>query len=461
MSRTVSSGPFAFRGGLFLSLIFQFCLCYSAEVTVSETYRKEWKDPVLAKRIDAGIENNRKGNAVLSVVDDEGKPIPGATLYVKLNRHDFLFGCNAFVLGQLETPELNKRYEEIFTKIFNFATVPFYWDATEPKEGETRYEEGCEYIWRRPPVDRFVPFGKKYNVTLKAHPMLWHTHNPEWLPKDPEELKRLYRRRFKEITSRYAKDIAIWEVTNESSGCLTNYPLYSKDKAYVGWAFKEAAPLLRDDNLVMINDYTRFNTIRADKNWYYKQIQGLLAQGAQIEGVGLQFHIWFSPRMMERHLAAELHLPTVMLDTYDDFAKLNLPVYITEVTVPTPKQANGEALQAKVMEDLYRLWFSAPNMKGITYWNLGDSMAYGGEDKAVGGLVDKDLNPKESYKVLDRLINEEWRTQANGKSDQCGQFAFRGFYGIYDVDIHIGSITKRCQVHLSESGNSKHAVVIK
>jgi endo-1,4-beta-xylanase len=131
------------------------------------------------------------------------------------------------------------------------------------------------------------------------------------------------------------------------------------------------------------------------------------------------------------------------------------------VTVPTPKQPNGEDLQAEVVEDLYRLWFSAPNMKGVTYWNMGDSMAYGGEDKAAGGLVDMDLNPKKSYKVLDHLINEEWRTQVNGKSDQEGQFAFRGFYGVYDVDVRIGGITKSCQVHLSENGDNKHKVVIK
>ena len=435
--------------------VIQSGICRAADVVISEKYRKAWEDPALVKRINDGIEKNRKGDAVVSVVDAKGKPVPNAAVSVKLKKHDFLFGCNAFVLGQLKTPEQNALYEELFAKICNFATVPFYWAGNERVQGKTRYEEGCDFMWRRPPTDRFIPFGKKYDLTLKAHPVLWHTHNPEWLPKDPEKLKALYQKRFKEITTRYKDDIRFWEITNESSGCPASYPLYTKDKAYVGWAFKEVEPLLGDDNLIMINDYTKFNAIRADKNWYYKQIRGLIDQGVKIQGIGLQFHIWFAPRLMERHLAGEVHNPALMLDTYDDFEKFNLPVYITEITVPTPKQADGPALQARVTEDLYRLWFSAPNMAGITYWNLGDAMAYGGEDKAVGGLVDKNLNPKPSYKVLDRLINREWQTQVKGTSDKAGKFSFRGFYGKYDVDVTVNGVTKTHKVHLTSKDSGK------
>jgi GH35 family endo-1,4-beta-xylanase len=100
--------------------------------------------------------------------------------------------------------------------LFNFATVPFYWEGTEPKQGELRYAEGSRDIWRRPPPDRYIPFARKHGITLKGHPLLWHAYNPGWLPKDAEALKRLYRKRFAEIAQRYAKDIKIWDVVNES-----------------------------------------------------------------------------------------------------------------------------------------------------------------------------------------------------------------------------------------------------
>jgi len=77
-----------------------------------------------------------------------------------------LFGCNAFVLGQLDSPEKNRKYEEAFVHVFNFATVPFYWAGVEPVEGELRYAEGSRDIWRRPPPDRYIPWAAKNGLTL-------------------------------------------------------------------------------------------------------------------------------------------------------------------------------------------------------------------------------------------------------------------------------------------------------
>jgi len=431
-----------------------------AQAELPEAYCKAWHDPALMKRIDAGIERNRKGDVTLRVVDAAGRPVPGAAVSIRQKTHDFLFGCNAFVLGQLETPGLNRQYEETFARICNFATVPVYWKGTEPERDVLRYQEGGEEIWRRPPVDRFIPFGKKYGLTLKAHPMLWHEHNPDWLPKDPEALKALYRKRFKELAGRYAKDIAIWEVTNESTGCHKTYPLYSEDRAYVAWALREAAPLFDGSHRLMINDFTQFNERLPAENAYYKQLKGLLDQGLRIDGIGLRFHIWFEPQLMARHLAAERYLPNRLLDVYEAFAAFNRPLYITEITVPTPPGEDGEAIQAEVVKNLYRLWFSAPAMAGVTYWNLGDSMAHDKENTAAAGLIDKGLKPKASYRALDELINRVWRSHAEGTADAAGVLKFRGFYGAYDVTVTRDGVTTARPLHLSKGGAAEQRIVL-
>ncbi len=442
-----------------MALLGGICAGSSVQAAVSEAYLKAWSDPALVKRIDDGIERNRKGEVTLCVVDAAGKPVADAVLAIRQKSHDFLFGCNAFVLGQLETPERNRQYEELFAKICNFATVPIYWKGTEPQQDKLRYQEGVEDIWRRPPVDRFIPFGKKYGLTLKAHPMLWHEHNPAWLPKDPEELKTLYRKRFSELSGRYAKDIAIWEVTNESSGCHKTYPLYSDDRAYVAWAFREVAPLFGSGNRLMINDFTQFNERLPAESVYYKQIRGLLDQGVGIQGVGLQFHLWFEPKLMERHMAGERYLPGRMLDVYEAFAAFGLPLYITEITVPTPQGAEGATVQAEVARNLYRLWFSAPAMAGVTYWNLGDSMAHDKENTAAAGLIDKDLLPKASYRALDELINRVWRSHVECPAGADGKLKFRGFYGTYEVAVTRGGVTRTVPLHLSKKGPAEHRVV--
>ena len=142
------------------------------------------------QRIERNIEQYRKGDATIEVVDAAGKPVPGVRVEVQQTGHEFLFGCNAFVLGQLKTAEENQRYEEAFLRLFNFATVPFYWEGTEPAQGELRYQEGSRDIWRRPPPDRYLPWAAKHGVTLKGHPLLWHAYNPPWLPKDADAAAR-------------------------------------------------------------------------------------------------------------------------------------------------------------------------------------------------------------------------------------------------------------------------------
>ena len=116
-----------------------------------------------SKRIDDGIEKNRKGDAVIKIVGADGKPIDGAKVELSQTSHEFLFGCNCFVVGQMK--DKNQAYEEAFAKIHNFATIGFYWGDLEPEEGKPRFEEGSSYKWRRPrhgSLSRILPQIRHY-----------------------------------------------------------------------------------------------------------------------------------------------------------------------------------------------------------------------------------------------------------------------------------------------------------
>jgi GH35 family endo-1,4-beta-xylanase len=412
-----------------------------AAAELPENYLKRWDDPAVEKRIDDGIEKNRKSDAVLTIVDATGKPLPGAEVKISQKSHEFLFGCNIFVLGQMK--EKNEAYEEAFLKLFNFATIPFYWDDLEPESGELRFTEGSPYIWRRPPPDRAVAFGKKHGLTLKGHPLLWHSgaHNPHWMPKAPDELKQRYLRRFQEIAERYAKDIPIWDGVNESLVCSADFPLFSAENrnhpTYVPWAFTEQQKRFRPENLLMINDVTTFNWPADETNRYYQQCRKLLDDGIPIEGIGFQFH-FFSRKALDGYLGGGQCDPNTLLDTYEMFAEFGLPLWITEITIGSAGD-DGLAIQGRVARDIYRLWFSAPKMAGITWWNLGDGTAHGNEGIAGGGLADEDFNPKPACNALDRLINHDWKTNLETKSNADGRVIFHGFHGGYDVEVtHAG-----------------------
>lgn len=429
-----------------------------AEVNVPDSYRKTWSNPALTNRIEKNIEQYRKQQADLVVVDAQGRPVPQAQVEIQQKTHAFLFGCNAFVLGQMG--EKNAKYEEMFARLFNFATVPFYWEGTEPTQGELRYEEGCRDMWRRPPPDRYLPFAQKYGITLKGHPLLWHALNPPWIPQDPEELKKLYQKRFAQIAQRYADAILIWDVVNESLVCTKTYPLYSPPRDYVAWAFQEAHRVFRPENILMINEVSSVSHAGVgEQNAYFRQIRKLLDQGIPIEGIGFQFH-FFTGAVLEQHREGKIYSPDEMMKVYESFCEFGLPLYITEITIPTTVE-NGEEIQAEVLRNLYRLWFSVPRMAGITYWNLADGTAYKDENKARAGLVDHNLEPKPSYLALERLVHQEWKTRLTAVTDAEGKLTFRGFRGKYVVRVKAGDGVREFQIELPAEGpRSEHRLQI-
>ncbi len=428
-------------------------LAAAAQAATPDVYRNLWRDPALNERIERNIEKYRKGDATIEVKDAAGKPFSGAKVELRQTGHEFLFGCNAFVLGQLDTPDKERRYEEAFSKLFNFATVPFYWEGTEPTQGELRYSEPARDIWRRPPPERFLPWAAKNHITLKGHPLLWHAYNPPWLPKDADALRELYRKRFREIASRFGGKISIFDVVNESQVCARNYPLLTPDRDYVRWAFKEAAPLFPETTTLMINEVTEYNFKPYETNPYVAQIKTLLSQGAAIRGIGLQYH-FFRREKVDAYLTDAKCNPGKLLDLYEKFGEFNLPLYITEITFPSAG-AEGDAVQEEVVRDHYRLWFAAPKMAGITWWNLGDGTAVKGENEAKGGLLDADLKPKAAYRALDRLIHKQWTTHADLKTDAQGRAQFRGFHGTYHYVARVGGKKIEGTVCLKSCGENK------
>lgn len=433
-------------------------LLFHAQAAAPESWRQLWDDPGLKARIERNIEQFRKGDCLIEVVDAAGKPVPGDRVEARQTGHEFLFGCNGFVLGQLKPEDLEQRYESGFARLFNFLTVPFYWEGIEPARGELRYAEPARDIWRRPPPDRYLSFAAKHGITLKGHPLLWHAYNPAWLPQDANELRELYRQRFREISSRYADKIPIWDVVNESLVCTTNYPLYTPDRAYVGWAFKEVAPLFPAQTVLMINEVTGFNFRAPDANPYLAQIRQLLAQGAAIRGIGFQYH-YMRREALDKYLAGSNCNPGKLLDLYEEAGRFGSPLYITEITFPSAGPG-GEELQAAVVRDHYRLWFSAPRMAGITWWNLGDGTAVKGENEAMGGLMDSQLQPKAAYRALDQLINETWKTRAQVQTDAQGEARFRGFYGKYEIEVANGGATRKFQVNHRRGEAKAHRLVL-
>lgn len=419
-----------------------------AAAAAPENYQKMWAG--VARQIDDGIERHRKADATIEIVDAVGRPVPGAALEIQQKTHEFLFGCNLFALGQLATPELNRKYEEAFAKINNFATLPFYWRELEPEDGKPRFAEGSKPIWRRPPPDQLVKWCKARGITAKGHALMYSKtmFMPDWIkPDDPERLRTLSIRHMEEIAARYGRDIAIWDVVNEELPRLAHpQQWHAVPDDYLAWCFQEAGRLFPKNAKLLINDGIDQSHVTTAE--YEKLIQGILDRKLRVEGIGIQFHT-SRGAMFSGKVYSPLHMTAV----YERLGRL-LPLYITEITVPGVGN-DGPKEQAVIVANLYRLWFSTPAMAGVTWWNLADGTAYKNENKALGGLLDEQMNPKPAFEALDKLINHDWRTNLSVKTDAQGMARFRGFCGKYAIRVTANGQTRQYEASLSKGSPSQ------
>lgn len=423
------------------------------EAVMNEAYQKLWT-PAIRAKIDEGIERNRKGEATLEFLDRDGRPVKDVSVSIRQESHEFLFGCNLFVLGQLRTPELNTKYEEAFTRLFNFATIPFYWRDLEPEEGRLRFAEGSKPIWRRPSPDVLLKWCLANHITPKGHCLMYakSMFMPEWTAKDdPGKLIKQSEKHIHGIAERYKDDIFIWDVANEEIGRSRHPEEWHKvPEDYLSWCFRRASLEFTDKTMLIYNDGSEAFTYTND---YISIFKKLLAQGAEVGGMGIQMHAYDREAMLK----GKLYPPAAQLEAFDKMGELNLPIYMTEITIPG-REEDGPELQAEIVENLYRLWFSIPQMAGITWWNLGDSTAFGNENKAMGGLLDSNMNPKPAYEALDRLINHEWKTDLEITGNSQGNVSFRGFYGKYKITAsHNGKLIER-EINLSKGGRNKFTI---
>lgn len=402
--------------------------------------------PEVDARIEHGIELHRKGTASFTVADAKGAKVPGAEVTFTLKRHDFDFGCNAFVYRQFEGVGENEAYEALFTDVFNLAVIPFYWSDLEVEPGKPRFTKDSPFVYRRPPVDALLEFCESHGITPKGHPLVWHSFVPNWLDADDPLLANRWERRVREIAERYGDRIQNWDVVNEvvDNGFRDHPKVPGPSHAH--FAFDIAQRHLPQSCRLNYNDYAVWGALRDRYTPATMLVENLMRTGHRVGGFGLQYH------MFERDLDAMLaNYPATMLnqehlvDCLDTHASLGVPLNISEITVTAREDLGNDnlAFQAYAIERLYRLWFSHPAVNGIIYWNLVDDTAYSpagslwNENFFKGGLVTRAFKPKPAYQAVRNLVRDEWTTRETVTFDPQKPCYLRGFYGTYDVKIKL------------------------
>jgi GH35 family endo-1,4-beta-xylanase len=125
---------------------------FYADDVVVQSY--DWKE--LANQ---RIESVRKRDVLLTVVDVEGNPLPGAAVSVNQTRHRFAFG--SAINGNISNPA----YRAFFRTNFQWAVMEneSKWYANEPTQGNVTYAV----------ANAITNFCYTNGITLRGHTIFW------------------------------------------------------------------------------------------------------------------------------------------------------------------------------------------------------------------------------------------------------------------------------------------------
>lgn len=370
---------------------------------------------------------------------------------VVLNKHKFLFGCNIF--GLIRGVDKNKipLYKERFLALFNMGVLPFYWGTYESVEGEYMEKVTLEA----------ANWCKSNGLTLKGHPLCWHTVCADWLLKyDTQVIMEKQLARIKREVLAFKDLINIWDVINE----VVIIPVFDRyDNAVTRLAkaygheeltincFKEAKKN-NPDAILLINDFDHSNK-------YEELIENLLEKGCPIDAIGIQAHQHQGYRGSE-YFAKLL----------ERFSRFKLPLHFTEITILSgdlvpenivdlndaerkdwPSTEEGELNQAEEVSEMYSQLYAHPSVEAIIWWDMKD----GNWLNAPSGLIRRDLSEKPAYKKLKQLIYKEWGFQKQDITiDSQGNLKIRGPEGEYqiylpdkkEIIIHLDKLQKNIQI---------------
>lgn len=337
---------------------------------------------------------------------------PHVPVTIRQRKGKFLFGSNVFGLcrGKM-TEEESALYRERILDIWNAGTLPFYWGRYEPTEGDV----DAQNVWEA------ALWAKEKGLTLKGHPLCWHTVCADWLLEyDNDTILGKQLDRIRREVDRYKGVIDMWDVINETvimpvfdryDNAVTRLAKHMGTENLILACFKaarEANPKAK----LLINDFD----LRQE---YADIIERLLDRGCSIDAIGLQTH------QHEGYMGTDK-----LQEILARFERFGLPLHFTEITILSgkiapkvddlndldfgdwPSTPEGEQRQLEQMEEFYRTVFAHPLTEAMIWWDLRD----GNWLNAPAGLIRRDMSPKPAYRRLREMIKKEFTADRSESS---------------------------------------------
>jgi GH35 family endo-1,4-beta-xylanase len=291
-----------------------------------------------------------------------------------------------------------------------------------------------------------VEWCRANGITTKGHPLVWATQSgtPPWLKNySVKETEELNKSRVINIVSGFKDKIELFDVVNEPVNVKTwKHKIQDFDNQN-DWGVTDTISLIADyvedallwanranpEATLLINEY-RTLADQEVRQRYDDLLTELTRRKAPLHGIGIQAH---EPRQ-------EWFSPVEVWKTFDQYWRFGYPIHITEfhpqssgvpITGGWRTGAWTPEAQTEFTEQFVKLCFGHPAVVSINWWGFSDRNIW----LPGGGLVDEEYRPKPVYTMLNKLINETWKTKMSILTNERGEAVFRGFFGRYELKL--------------------------
>jgi len=396
------------------------------------TYVGRSADAPWRKSAAGRIEKHRMAGIVVKVVDAKGAAAGGAVVRVQQRRHAFGFGNiispRTFMLRGSD----GKTYRRIFAEHFNKATfeMGFRWQNWFRPARRGRLDE------HKKQLDKLIRFCRSREIGIRGHYLAWapltrESYKPTDYGKHP---KRLWPELSAHIDEMLAFDdgrLAEWDAINHIIGWRDTMATVTGSNEIYAKIIRHArsktkTPLWVNEGAVLPGG----RQLEA----YEKVIRYLIESKASPDGIGFMAHFKDSTLRPIDELWA----------IYNRFAKLGLPLQLTEFDIDT----RNERLQGDYLRDVMTITFSHPSFNAMVMWGFWEGRHW----RPDAALWRKDWSIKPSGKMWKELVYKTWWTDRTGQTDATGTFAARGFLGKYRITVGEGQKRQVRDVTLARKG---------
>ncbi|MFG0250766.1 MAG: endo-1,4-beta-xylanase, partial [Phycisphaeraceae bacterium JB051] len=387
-------------------------------IAADAPWRKE-----AAKRID----QYRKANLQIQVVDSQNKPVNNAKVHIAQQRHAFGFGT-AMNIRYMNSGDANiPAYEKALLDRFN--TVVFEnglkWFAMDRHTNEQAVAKGIKFV-------------KDNDLYMRGHVLVWpskrHVPKPigqmiDTLKANPddqatrEKLRKAVEHRINWITRDMAGKLDDWDVVNET---YANHDIMDVldpqgtphgKGVMVDW-FKLAHQ--GDPNAkLFLNDYgilTSGNHWNTHQQYFYETLKDLKESGAPIHGIGMQ-----------SHFGASLTAPTRLWEILDHYSQLGLPIKVTEFDI----NLDDDDIKAEYTRDFYTAIFAHPNVEALLSWGFWAGRHW----RPEAAYLDMQFKSRPNDIAMRKLLFEDWWTNTTVNTNHAGKINQRIFKGRHVITV--------------------------